>query len=44
MPDLASVIPALRFTATIEYYLIKIFDPRKNFFEKLSCQNPPFGP
>jgi len=39
MPDLSSVIPAPRFAATMEHYLIKTWTPKEIFFEKSSGQN-----
>jgi len=44
MPDLASAVPAPHFAATMGHYLIKIWNPRKIFFEKSSGKNPPVGP
>jgi len=44
MPELASVVPAPRFAATMGHYLSKIWNPREIFFDKSSFgQNPPFG-
>jgi len=41
MSDLSSVVPALRFAATMGYYLIEIWNPKEIFFGKSSGQNPP---
>jgi len=33
MPDLSSVVPAPRFTATMGHYLMEIGNPGENFFK-----------
>jgi len=43
MPDLSSVVPAPRFTATMGHFLMEIGNPGEIFFQKSSGQNPPWG-